>query len=388
MRTLILNSNNVVANTDNSVYQYRFPAGNVSFEKGDRLALASVQMYYSTFNLTRINNNNQFQYIWVDGRTITINMPDGFYTIDDISNYIQFVMFQQGHYLTDTDGTIFYFMNLTVNASTYQITINTYPMSRTLYPPSAYKLGTPTAGIITTSSPTTTVAWSIPTNPITPSLVVLNNNFTKVIGFNAGFYPQGQTGFSTTPPTTSLAQATITIGGTTTFSITSIVGTVLTTTGSPALVAGMAITGTGIAQGTMIVSGSANTWVVSISQTIGAITGTFFPITATQSPSYATIQTFSSAFTPQVSPLASYVLTCSLLQNNFAVPNSLLYSFSPSGNFGASFTVAPYQYSFIDIQAGQYNSFNVSFLDQNLRPVVLQDNNLVILLVIASKDEL
>jgi hypothetical protein len=388
MRTLILSGSNVVANTGNSVYQYRFPGGNVNFEKGDRLALASIQMYYSTFNLTRENNNFQFQYVWVDGRTITINMPDGFYTIDDISNYIQFVMFQQGHYLTDAGGTIYYFMNLTVNTSTYQITINTYPISRTLYPPETYSLGRPTNGIITTSTPTTTVAWSNPTTPKTPMLRVLANDFTKVIGFNAGFYPQGQTGFSTTPPTTSLAQATISIGATTNFAITSIVGTDLTTTGSPALVAGMAITGTGIVRGTMIVSiTTANTFVVSISQTVGAVTGTFYPVTATQSPSYSTIQTFSSAFTPQVSPLSSYVLTCSLLQNNYAVPNSLLYSFSPTGNFGASFTVAPYEYSFIDIQAGQYNSFNISFLDQNLTPVVLQDSNLVILLVIKGKDE-
>jgi hypothetical protein len=389
MRTLILNSNNVIANTGNSVYQYKFPGGNVNFQKGDRLALASVQMYYSTFNLSRLNNNYQFKYIWVDGRTITIDMPDGFYSIADISNYIQFVMFQQGHYLTDTSGTIYYFMNLTINSSTYQITINTYPISRTLYPPATYQLGIPTSGIITTSSPVTPVAWSIPTNSITPMLVVLDNKFQEVIGFNAGYYPQGQTEYATTPPTTSLAQAVITNStAPTTFTITSIVGTTLTTSGSPALVAGMAITGTGIPKGTMIVSGSGNSWVVSISQTIGAITGTYYPQNATQSPSYSTIQTFSSAFTPQVSPLSSYVLTCSLLQNNYAVPNSLLYSFSPSGEFGANFTVAPYQYSFIDIQPGQYNSFNISFLDQNLTPVVLQDNNLVILLVIEGADEL
>ena len=108
---------------------------------------------------------------------------------------------------------------------------------------------------------------------------------------------------------------------------------------------------------------------------------------ASQSPSYSTIQSFSSSFTPQVTPLSSYLLTCNILNNNYSVPNSLLYSFSPSGAFGEQFTVAPYQYSFIDIQKGQYTSFEVSFLDQTNKPVVLQDNNLVILLVIAEKDE-
>jgi hypothetical protein len=108
---------------------------------------------------------------------------------------------------------------------------------------------------------------------------------------------------------------------------------------------------------------------------------------ATQSPSYTTIQSFSSAFTPQVTPLSSYILTCNLVQNNYAVPNSLLYSFAPRGAFGEQFTISPPQYSFIDVQPGQYNSFEVSFLDQGLLPVALQDNNLVILLIIGDESE-
>ena len=389
MRTLILNQNSVVPNTNNSVYQYKFPGGNVTFKKGDRLALASVQMYYSTFNISRLLQNNQFQYVWIDGRTITITLPDGFYAISDISNYLQFVMFQQGHYLTNSSGTIFYFINLQVNASTYQININTYPISATLYPPSSYSIGVPTSGNITTSSPTTPVGWSLPITAITPMFVVLNNNFQQIIGYNAGYYPQGQLGYSTTPPTTSLAQATITPGINGTCNITSIVGTTLTLSAvSGSVGAGVVISGTGIKSNTMVVSGSGTSWVVSISQSVGSVSGAVvYSQYASQSPAYSTIQTFGSSTTPQVSPLSSYVLTCSLLQNNYAVPNSLLYSFSPSGNFGANFSVAPYQYSFIDIQPGQYNSFNVSFLDQNLNPVALQDSNLVILLVIISQDE-
>ena len=75
------------------------------------------------------------------------------------------------------------------------------------------------------------------------------------------------------------------------------------------------------------------------------------------------------------------------MNNNYAVPNSLLYSFSPQANFGEQFTIAPNQYSFIDIQKGQYTSFEVTFLDQSGFPVVLKDSNLVILLVIADKED-
>jgi hypothetical protein len=388
MRTLIVNSSNVVANTNNSVFKYNFPAGNVEFMKGQKLALGSIQMYYSTFNITAAQGNNSFSYVWVDGREITITIPDGFYEIATLNDFLHFVMVQQGHYLLDSAGNYYYFITLVVNSSTYQIDVNCFPISLATYPVATYTIGTYTASTITTSSPTTPVAWSRPTNPITPMFRVLATNFRNIVGFQAGYYPQGATGFSSTIPTTALAQAAITITATSTFAITSIVGTTLTTTGSPALLAGMVISGTGITTGTYIVSGSANTWLVSVSQTIGAITGTFYSMSASQSPSYSTIQSFSSTSVPQVSPLSSYVLTCNLLNNNFAIPNSLLYSFSPQAVFGSQFTIAPNQYSFIDIQPGQYNSFEVSFLDQNNIPTTLQDNNLVILLIIADKGEL
>jgi hypothetical protein len=389
MRTLIVNSSNVVANTNNSVYKYNFPAGNVEFMKGQKLALGSIQMYYSTFNITASQGNNQFSYIWVDGREITITIPDGFYEIATLNDFLHFVMVQQGHYLLDSAGNYYYFITLVVNTSTYQIDVSTFPISLATYPVASYTIGTYTSSTITTSSPATPVPWSRPTNPITPMFRVLANNFRNIIGFSAGYYPQGATGYASTPPTTALAQATITNSpASTTFAISSIIGTTLTTTGSPALLAGMVITGTGITTGTYIVSGSSNTWLVSVSQSVGAITGTYYSMSATQSPNYSTIQTFSSTSVPQVSPLSSYVLTCNLLNNNFAIPNSLLYSFSPQATFGSQFTIAPNQYSFIDIQPGQYNSFQVSFLDQNNIPTNLQDNNLVILLIIADKGEL
>jgi hypothetical protein len=387
MKTLIINSSNVVANSNNSVYRYNFPAGAVNFD-GQKLALGSIQMYYSTFNITSAQGNNQFSYIWVDNREITITIPDGYYDISSLNDFLHFVMVQQGHYLTDSNGNYYYFITFVINTSTYSVNINTYPMSLTLYPIATYTIGSYTTATITTSSPATPVPWSRPTAAVMPMIRVLTNNFRYIIGYSEGYYPQGQTSYATTAPTTPLAQATITnTTPSTTFSISSISGTVLTTGASQSFAVGTVISGTGVTQGTYIVSGSGTGWVVSVSQTVGAITGTFYSMSATQSPSYSTIQTFSSTSTPQVSPLSSYLLTCNLLNNNYAVPNSLLYSFSPQANFGEQFTIAPNQYSFIDIQKGQYTSFEVSFLDQNTFPVVLKDSNLVILLIIADKDD-
>ena len=290
MRTLILNSSNVVANSNNAVFEYFFPGGNVNFVKGDKLALASIQMYYSTFNLTVANGNNTFTYTWIDGTVVTVTFPDGFYDAAAINDYLHFVMVQNGHYLVNVStGDYLYFINISANANLYAIQIDFYPIGQDLYAtPGSYTIPTGTSPL-----------WTNPAsgaNEKTPTLTIPSTNFRYVIGFNAGTY------------------GTQAVGTTTTLSVT-------------------------------------------------------------------------SSFTPQITPLSSYTLTCSLLNNNYAVPNSLLYCFAPQGTFGDQFTVAPNQYSFINIQPGQYNSFRIQFLDQDNFPVVIQDPQIIILLVITDPQD-
>jgi len=309
MRTLILNSSNIVPNTNNSVFKYNFPAGNVSFPKGSRLALASLTMYYSTFNITAQNNNNQFAYVWVDGTENQVIFPDGFYDAASINNYLHQVMLENGHYLIqNSNGNFVWFINIGINTSAYTIEALTYPMDATTY---VIGVGATEYTIPTGTAP----AWVVPTNPIMNMLLILNNAFTNVIGFTPGYYPQGPTTYA------------------------------------QAVIAGV-------------------------------------PPAQTQTPSYTTTQSWSSSSTPQITPLSSFILTCSLINNNYAVPNSLLYSFAPVGVFGEQFTIAPSgQLSFIDIQPGQYGSFEVSLTDQNNNPIVIQDPNMVILFAVSDVDE-
>jgi hypothetical protein len=111
------------------------------------------------------------------------------------------------------------------------------------------------------------------------------------------------------------------------------------------------------------------------------------PPAQTQLPAYLIPQTFVSTTAPQVTPLSSFILTCSLINNNYAVPNNLIYSFAPVGTIGEQFTVAPNQYVFIDVLPAQYNRFNVQFIDQAFRPVAIQDPNMIIQLVISEVDD-
>lgn len=104
----------------------------------------------------------------------------------------------------------------------------------------------------------------------------------------------------------------------------------------------------------------------------------------TQATNYSKI----SDYTPQVSPVSSVVMTCSLLNNLYAIPSTLLYAFTPSGTtFGNIINVQVPELSFNEIQDGSYNSIELEFLDQSLRPIQLRDTQLVIMLVIKSKKE-
>ena len=317
MRTLILNANNIVAGTNNSNFKYTFPGGNVKFVKGQKVALASLSTYYSTYNITKVYQNNTFSYIWVDNTQINITIPDGFYDIATLNAYLQQQFLYNGHYLTSNDsGQNIYFITMGSNVTSYSFEINCYPMNSTDYiidNSANPAIGTYVYGVKQPSS--IAPVWEVPNLFIVPMFYVPNTNFQKLLGFTTGYYPKGN-------PTN--AQATI----------------------------------SGI------------------------------PPDQIQNPTYTTIQGFLSSFTPQITPYSSFILTCSLLNNNYAVPNTLLYCYAPQGNFGEQFSVSPTgPFSFIDIQPGEYNSFQMTIIDQDLFPVALQDPQTIILLVITDADE-
>ena len=63
----------------------------------------------------------------------------------------------------------------------------------------------------------------------------------------------------------------------------------------------------------------------------------------------------------------------------------MLYSVSPAGTkFGSIIQSNPNQFSFIDVQESTYSDFQVSFLDQSVNPLLLNDTNLVVMILIKS----
>jgi len=314
MRTLALNSKNIIAGTGNSQLQYNFPSGSINLQEGDQLALSSVSMYNSVYNFTAALNNNTFTYTWIDGTDVIVTIPDSFLDVDGLNDFLHQTMLNKGHYLIeDATGNFVWFITIQINVSIYAIQIQAYPMNAATYP-------TATGATKKYTIPTG-ATWVPQTANITPYITIPATDIRTTLGFKAGYYPGALNG-GTSPDYNTI--------------------NTISTAASPG---------------------------------------------KTQTSTYSTIQTMTSQNTPQITALTSYLITCSLINNNYSIPNTLLSSFPPSAAFANQFTFAPNQMSFIDLQTGSYSSFTVQFYDQNLRQIEMEDNQIVVLLVIRNKGE-
>lgn len=114
---------------------------------------------------------------------------------------------------------------------------------------------------------------------------------------------------------------------------------------------------------------------------IGYNAGTYPP--AVQATNYQAL----GQNAPQITPVSSIIMTCTLLNNRYALPNTLLYSFNTQGTpFGALYSMNVPQFAFVDIQDGQYTDFTIQFFDQNLDRIAINDSNITVMLVIARKE--
>ena len=170
---LVLNSSNV-SNSTNSSYTYKFVQGNFHI-KNAQCCISQIIMPYSWVNISAsIYQNATFQYKWVDGTTYSITLPDGFYQISDIQNYLYQMQISNNQYLMNTStGQYQVFINLFTNVAYYsnQLILQTVPTSL----PNGYSA--PNGFVFST------------TTAKTPQFIILNNNFQSILGFNYGSYP-------------------------------------------------------------------------------------------------------------------------------------------------------------------------------------------------------
>lgn len=203
-QTIVLNRKNVVENTSNTKYQYKFPKP-VNMQNKE-IALASLNIYYSWPNIQTIYNNNVFTYKWWDyygNLTVVVNViiPDGNYSISTLSAYIQSQMLLKGHYLIDTKtSNKIYFIELIENPTYYacEIIFTSVP-AKSAFDATIYTHPNPPTTIVDSTGTTIYKGWDLPSSKQYPQIIMSSSsNMKDFLGYIAGTYPASTVSVSTT----------------------------------------------------------------------------------------------------------------------------------------------------------------------------------------------
>ena len=195
--TLVLNSSNVVSGTNNNTYQYKFILGSLKL-KNYEMAISSFVLPYSWFNVTNLYNNRTISFSFPTAATTTplnITLPEGFYTVADIQNYIYLQCINAGLYLIDSSGNYVLYANIYSNATYYANTINL----------SLVPIALPAGWSFATSGIYSSLA-GLPTVAATPSCsFAATGSLAVLLGFNASqTLASAAASFSTNSPNTPI----------------------------------------------------------------------------------------------------------------------------------------------------------------------------------------
>ena len=191
---IMLNKNHIISSANNKL-KYAFP-NDVAFVKGDKIAVSSINMFFSWYNITAKYNNNFFQYKWWDMNgdltvIVDVLIPDQYLTLNDLFEYLRIEMFKNGHYLKVLNPSpgheYLYFIEILPNASFYAVELKLSSAAVEMDFGSGL---TPVTNYCET--PTT---WKLPTQFETPQVIIpSNNSFGELLGFNPGIVTQNTLG--------------------------------------------------------------------------------------------------------------------------------------------------------------------------------------------------
>jgi hypothetical protein len=179
--SVVLSSSNIVPGTKNSVLKYTFDSA-MKFNNA-QISLSTLNMYFSWFNISSSLNNNRFSYKWFDSSgdlsdAFEIVIKDGYYSVNDLNEYVQSMLVTRGHYLKQvSSGNHIYHIEFITNKVYYTIELNVYAMMTSDAAGANYVRGS--------------TDWAYPAEYTTVQ-VILNstNKFSSLIGFENKTYPE------------------------------------------------------------------------------------------------------------------------------------------------------------------------------------------------------
>jgi hypothetical protein len=127
--TIIINSTHFDASSNNK-FVYRFPT-NTKFSKGSSVALQSITLNNNFYNIESAKGNNTISIIWNAAETVKhdIVIPDGYYTIDRLNEYLHNQCKTLGLYVINPKGVPLYLFQIYQNPTSNEcvLSIGTIP---------------------------------------------------------------------------------------------------------------------------------------------------------------------------------------------------------------------------------------------------------------------
>lgn len=129
---------------------------------------------------------------------------------------------------------------------------------------------------------------------------------------------------------------------------------------------------------------------LTIPANLNAILGftTPVPFQTSLNSGVGTNLSYISNTSPQVQPNSSVYFSISNIANKYAIPNSIIYSLSPSVAFGEQIRETPPQFAWNRLLSGTYNELRLQILGIDYQPITLLDPNMTIVLVIRDTKDL
>jgi hypothetical protein len=185
--TYFTNNKQYLVSRNRSIQQnsYNFiRQGDSSVEPGTALSKTNIYSpqglsHCKQVNISAVANNNTFTYVWLDGNTFTVVIPNGSYDINSFNQAFNLAMINNTHYYVDkTNLSKSFLLVFTYNTLYGRVQLQT--IANTAFPLSNYDKG----GV-----------WSI--TQAVPQFVFLSNSLPSLLGITAITFPLNS-GFTTT----------------------------------------------------------------------------------------------------------------------------------------------------------------------------------------------
>jgi hypothetical protein len=97
---------------------------------------------------------------------------------------------------------------------------------------------------------------------------------------------------------------------------------------------------------------------------------------------------FLNNFVPNLNPSSSFIITCNLINNDFSIPNNVLYSFTiPNGVRFGDLITSNTDVIYSRVKEGSYKEIILSIKDQDFNDLQIIDPNMLIVLSVLKAEE-